>query len=343
MMRRPMVRRLKEWCGSRALMIGVALVWQLALRETWEFHPMMWLRMMCEETRPGNLDAWNHVLSWKECVVVRRFIFKNPFVDGDDVVDGGEDNSEPNTARGQRLFFFVKRWDSCQHCHWRHSLISRQFVVDHHSILMQQSSGVLMCRVLCMGLIALLTCVPLVIRTWCFVPVQIEWTSLTPEPPTALSSKHVIHTCWWNLVHWTWHHEFPRWAFWYPITPMSHPQCYFPNMIKCIINVSITTHAGGFWHTGHDIMFSPRSVSSIFIYPWITHSIISKTCSLVSTMFVLPDILVDFSFIRCRPSIHIQFKSMHKETSTVWTDSGQPPWCSSNSTRCRPRYASTQS
>ena len=60
--------------------------------------------MMCEETRPGNLDAWNHVLSWKECVVVRRFIFNNPFVDGDDVVDGGEDDSEPNTARGQSFF-----------------------------------------------------------------------------------------------------------------------------------------------------------------------------------------------------------------------------------------------
>ena len=57
-----------------------------------------------------------------------------------------------------------------------------------------------------------------------------------------------------------------RWVFWYPRTPINHPQRYLPNVFKCIVNVSITTHVGGFWHTGHDIMFSPRSV---LYYPCI--------------------------------------------------------------------------
>ena len=49
-------------------------------------------------------------------------------------------------------------------------------------------------------------------------------------------------------------------------------------------------------------------------------------------MLVLPHLLVEFPLIRCRHSIHIQLKSMHKVTSTVWTESRRPPWCSFNST-----------
>ena len=35
----------------------------IGVRETREFDPMIWLRLMCEETRHANLDARNHVQS----------------------------------------------------------------------------------------------------------------------------------------------------------------------------------------------------------------------------------------------------------------------------------------
>ena len=53
---------------------------------------------------------------------------------------------------------------------------------------------------------------------------------------------------------------FPPLGFLVLSTSINHSLRYLPNMFKCIINVSITTHVGGSWHTGHDIMFSPHSV-----------------------------------------------------------------------------------
>ena len=38
-------------------------------------------------------------------------IFKNPFVDGDEGAEAGEDDSEPNTARGRSLDYICKNRD----------------------------------------------------------------------------------------------------------------------------------------------------------------------------------------------------------------------------------------
>ena len=107
------------------------------------------------------------------------------------------------------------------------------------------------------------------------------------------------------------------------------------------MDVSITTQVGRFWHMEHDVMFCPCSVT--LVHPLIIHSIISKTWSLVSAMLHHHTYWWIFLWYGV-DSIHIQFKSMHEVTSTVWREARQPSWCRPrrvvhvvSCTSCRPR------
>ena len=80
------------------------------------------------------------------------------------------------------------------------------------------------------------------------------------------------------------------WFFCYPTTLIHLPHRYFPNMFKCIMLSALPHMLVAFGTPDMTSCFLPVQISSTVIYPLITHSVISKTCSLVSSMFVLPDI-----------------------------------------------------
>ena len=113
-----------------------------------------------------------------------------------------------------------------------------------------------------------MTCVFLVITTWLLVVVQIYCTRMHP-----LVSHGIIFNTHFMVSSVSRHPHmlmdygtigmtscFPPLGFLVLSTSINHSLRYLPNMFKCIINVSITTHVGGSWHTGHGIMSSPHSV-----------------------------------------------------------------------------------
>jgi hypothetical protein len=95
-------------------------------------------------------------------------------------------------------------------------------------------------------------------------------------------------------------------CFLLPYYNHSSPTSLFPKHVPVYHVVSITTHVGGFWHIGHDIMFSWHVYHlwsghdvlypfrfSLLHTPFITHSIIVKTHFMVSFLSRQPHMLVD--------------------------------------------------
>ena len=84
--------------------------------------------------------------------------------------------------------------------------------------------------------------------------------------------------------------DFPRLVFCYPTTLIHLPHCYYPNMFKCIMLSALPHMLVTLGTPKMTSCFLLIQISSTVIYPFITHSVISNICSLVSLMFVLPDI-----------------------------------------------------
>ena len=88
---------------------------------------------------------------------------------------------------------------------------------------------------------------------------QINNGYIIEQPIVSWKYKHISSHVTWTHIH----QQSRRQINMHPGTlhTINHSLRYPPSMLKCIINVSITTHAAGSWHTGHAIMFSPHSVS----------------------------------------------------------------------------------
>ena len=166
-----------------------------------------------------------------------------------------------------------------------------------------------------------LTCVSRVIMTSGCVPVQIYCTLVHPwvthsilfkphfmvspmsrHPHMLVDSGALGMTSWFPLV------GFPG-TLVHPLITHSiiSQTCSSASLMSALPHMLV-----GFGTLDMTSCILPVQFSSTLVYPLITHSVISNTYSLSLSMLVLPHILVEFSLIRCRHSIHIQFKSMQK-------------------------------
>ena len=165
-----------------------------------------------------------------------------------------------------------------------------------------------------------LTCVSLVIMT-CSIPVQIYCTLAHPWVTHSIIFKtHFMVSPMSHHPHMLVDSGALGMTSWVPLVGFSgtlvHPLITHSAISQTCSSVSLMSALPhmlvGFGTLDMTSRFLPVQCSSTLVHPLVTHSVISKTYSLPSSMLVLPHILVVFSLMRCRHSIHIQFKSMQK-------------------------------